>query len=157
MARLSRAPAFINIDPFFPDLLGYFSGNKDIFAAYLYGSYGTAAQTPFSDVDLAVLLAPEADRTLPKQMEIEANLAKICHIDDINLLLLNDAPVLLQFKVISTGRLIFARDAEAVNDFQELVCKRYADFMPDYLNFCRDYDRSLREAYSYGGKGETAG
>lgn len=147
MARLVRTPAFLNIDPFLPALLNYFAGKKDILAAYLYGSYGTEAQTPLSDVDLAVLLAPETKRTLFKQIEIESDIAKICRSDEINVLLLNDAPLFLQFKVISAGRLLYERDAEAISKFQEIICKLYADFMPDYLAFARDYDRSLQEAY----------
>lgn len=78
---------------------------------------------------------------------IESDLAKICRSDDINILLLYDAPLFLQFKVISTGRLLYERNAEATSKFQEIICKLYADFMPDYLAFARDYDRSLRKDY----------
>jgi len=142
-----QTPAFLNIDSFLPALINYFAGKKDILAAYLYGSYGTEAQTPLSDVDLAVLLASETKQPLFKQIEIESDISKICQSDEINLLLLNNAPLLLQFKVISTGRLLYERDAVALSKFQEIVCKLYADFLPDYLAFARDYDRSLQEAY----------
>jgi predicted nucleotidyltransferase len=147
MARTAHTPGLINIEPFIPALLKYFANNNDITAAYLYGSYGTGAQTPLSDVDLGILLTQGVKRTLIKQMEIESDIAGICRNDDINVLILNDGPVLLQFKVISTGRLLYERDPHTVNNFQEIVCKRYADFMPDYLEFCREYDRALREDY----------
>jgi len=81
---------------------------------------------------------------------MESEISLICGSDDINVLMLNDAPVILQFKVISTGKLLYERDARAASDFQEIVCKQFADFMPDYLAFCRDYDRFLHEAYLNG-------
>ncbi|MBF7083461.1 nucleotidyltransferase domain-containing protein [Desulfallas sp. Bu1-1] len=101
MARTAHTPGLINIEPFIPALLKYFANNNDITAAYLYGSYGTDAQTPLSDVDLGILLTQGVKRTLIKQMEIESDIAGICRNNDINVLILNDGPVLLQFKVKS--------------------------------------------------------
>lgn len=140
----------IDIEPHLEELCAYLTQNRDIAAAYLYGSYGTAAQTPLSDVDLAILFFSHAKRDLKRVMEIESELSKICQTEDINLLVLNEAPVLIQHRVISTGRIIHERDPKTVNDFHEAVFKRYADFMPDYLTFCREYDRSLQEAYNGG-------
>lgn len=140
----------LDIEPCLEALRAYLAQNKDIAAAYLYGSYGTGAQTPLSDVDLAVLFFPQAKRGLKRVMEIESDLSKICQTGDINLLVLNDAPVLIQHRVISTGRLIHEKDQSTVNSFHEVVFKCYADFIMDYLAFCREYDRSLGEAYGSG-------
>lgn len=150
MVRVANTPFLINIEPCLVDLVDYLSENKDIAAAYFYGSYHTEMQTPLSDVDMAVLFSSQARRRLDDVMRIEADVVGICGCDDINILVLNDAPVLIQFKVISTGRLLYERNSDMVSDFQEVVFKCYADFMPDYLQFCRDYDRSLREAYVHG-------
>jgi predicted nucleotidyltransferase len=151
MARLDKKPGFINIDHRLPALVKTFEKNKDILAAYLYGSYGTAEQTPLSDVDIAVLLNREVKDNFHKELKISAEIAEIAGNDDVNVLFLNAAPVLLQFRVIKNGRLLYAREQDELADFQELVCKLYADYMPDYLEFAREYDQALREAYSNGG------
>ncbi|MHB1043111.1 MAG: type VII toxin-antitoxin system MntA family adenylyltransferase antitoxin [Eubacteriales bacterium] len=153
MPRLGAKPGFIDIRNRVPLLLKYFESKGDILAAYLYGSYGTGEQTPLSDVDIAILLKRGVKDSFDEQLEISSKVAEIANNDDVNVLVLNTAPVLLQFRVIKSGRLLFARDQDELADFQELVCKVYADFMPDYQAFARDYDQALKEAYLNGGQG----
>ena len=93
------------------------------------------------------------EKNFEKQLEISSKVAEIANSDDVNVLVLNDIAVILQFRVIKTGVLLFVRDHTGLADFQELVFKIYADFMPDYLAFARDYDQALREAYLNGGQG----
>jgi len=157
LVRLAQKPMLIDIQPCLGALVAYFSANKDVAAAYLYGSYQTEMQTPLSDVDMAVLFSSKKKSYFEGAMRLEADVTAICDCDDINILALNDAPVVMQFKVISTGRLLYVRDSTALSDFQELVCKFYADFMSDYLQFCRDYDYSVREAYIHGRQGKAEG
>lgn len=153
MARLEAKPGLIDLRERIPLLLKYFEEKGDILAAYIYGSYGTAEQTPLSDVDIAVLLKRGTEKNFEKQLEISSKVAEIANSDDVNVLVLNDIAVILQFRVIKTGVLLFVRDHTGLADFQELVFKIYADFMPDYLAFARDYDQALREAYLNGGQG----
>jgi hypothetical protein len=61
--------------------------------------------------------------------------------DDINVLCLNDVDVMLQFRVIETGRLIFQRDPVALSDFREYVFKIYGDFAPFFRQASREYDK----------------
>jgi len=149
LVRLAKNPLLIDIEPCLGALVDYFSTHKKVVAAYIYGSYRTEMQTPLSDVDMAILFSTQTKSYFADAMKLEADIAEICGCDDVNILALNDASVVMQFKVISTGRLLYERDSKKLSDFQELVCKLYADFMPDYLQFCRDYDHSLRGAYIY--------
>jgi len=153
MARLEEKPGLIDIRDRIPLLVKYLEKKEDILAAYLFGSYGTAEQTPLSDVDIAILLRGGVKDSFDKQLEISSEVAENADSDDVNVLILNTAPVILQFRVIKTGRLLFARDQNELADFQELVFKVYADFMPDYLAFVREYDQALKEAYLYGRQG----
>lgn len=155
MVRLSRELKMINIEPRLPELKQYFDRDQDIIAAYLYGSYGTDRQTVLSDVDLAVLLRREADRKLPRLLQLQADIINVGGQEDINVVILNDLPLLLQYEVLATGRLLFERppfdpaDNEHL-DFIEYVAKRYPDFRIYYDTFCREYDSALREAYNVG-------
>ncbi|HHY38413.1 MAG TPA: nucleotidyltransferase domain-containing protein [Clostridia bacterium] len=145
--RLAKVPKFINIDSSFPLLVDYFEKQADILAVYLYGSYGTEFQTPLSDVDIAVLFHSKPD--FERLLDIQGHISDICRNDDINVLVLNEAPVMLQFKVIMTGRLLYERERNKLSDFLEHVFKLYGDFAPFYAAFCREYDASLRETYVY--------
>jgi len=153
VVRLSRRLEKIDIDPHLPALQRFFADRDDILAVYLYGSYGTPDQTPLSDVDMGVLLGRTVADELEARLGIQVAVSNITRQDDVNVVILNELPVIMQFNIVSTGRLIFERDPEAVSDFLEQVCKLYGDFATDYRAFCEEYDASLREAYGNGQQG----
>lgn len=146
--RLSK-PQIINIDSTLPAMHSYLVGCPDIAAAYLFGSYGTEFQTPLSDVDLAILFIQEAGYCPDRLLTISAELSRIAQEEDINVVVLNFAPITLQFDVIATGRLLFKKETY-LEDFIEYVLKHYADFKIDLDIFNEDYDSALREVYSNG-------
>jgi predicted nucleotidyltransferase len=149
MVRLSKNPKMINIDAYLKDICSYFNNRPDVGAAYLFGSYGTQYQTPLSDVDIAVLFIPETALELETELEISADLTCIAREDDINLVILNKAPITLQFEILSTGRLLCKKEFY-LEDFHEYVCKRYADFKIDLDRFNKEYDAVLRKVYLNG-------
>jgi hypothetical protein len=65
--------------------------------------------------------------------------------EDINVLSLNNASLVLQFNVIKTGRIVYEKHRDRVSDFHERVFKLYGDFVVDYEQVCRDFDEALRE------------
>ncbi|ACA60178.1 type VII toxin-antitoxin system MntA family adenylyltransferase antitoxin [Candidatus Desulforudis audaxviator] len=150
MVRLSRNLRMINIESRLPALKEYFAGNPDIIAAYLYGSYDTSAQTVLSDVDLGILLREGIKDRFDLYLAIQSAVIEVTREEDVNVLILNDAPVIIQYEVIATGRLLYERSADTHLDFIERVLKRYPDFALDFRAFCAEYDQSLREAYLRG-------
>jgi predicted nucleotidyltransferase len=82
----------------------------DAQAVTLFGSRATGAETPESDLDLAVLLPRRAD---PVQLW-EAGEAIARRLDvDVDLIDLRAASTVMQFQVVTTGRRLFARGEEA--------------------------------------------
>lgn len=67
--------------------------------------------------------------------------------DDVSATVLNRAPSPFQFRVLSTGRLIYCADPVALADFVEQVLNVYGDFVTDYEAFLRDYDDALVARY----------
>ncbi len=145
--RLARKADKLNIDACIPCLVKYLEQQDDVLAAMIYGSYGTAYQTPLSDVDLALLFHQDRRPSVERILALEAGIASVCQEDDINVLILNDVDVMLQFRVLDTGRLIYERDPSALCEFREYVFKVYGDFSPFYRASSREYDSALREAY----------
>ncbi|MBS7349489.1 MAG: nucleotidyltransferase domain-containing protein [Comamonas sp.] len=79
-------------------------------ALYVFGSQATGHAGPDSDLDLAVL----ADEPLgaEKLWDVGSQLADIahCHVD---LLDLRAASTVMQYRIITTGRQLWAKDSQA--------------------------------------------
>lgn len=148
MVRVTRKAEKINIDEHLPAIREYLRGCEDIAASYLFGSYGTEYQLPVSDVDIAVLFIPDS-YSLDRILEVSERLSHIAGEDDINVVVLNKAPVTLQYEVLATGRLLHKK-GYCLEDFTEYVLKRYADYKIDLDMFNREYDSALREVYGVG-------
>jgi predicted nucleotidyltransferase len=149
MGRLSKNKNKINIEPQVEEIEQYFLNRQDVAAALLFGSYGTQYQTPLSDLDIAVLFMPGQQISLNRELSMLSDLSTITGEEDINLVVLNKAPLTLQFEVLLTGNVLAKKDFY-LEDFHEYVCKRYADYKIDLDQFKKDYDSALREVYPSG-------
>jgi len=145
---LSRKLEKINLSPGkLKTITDYVKKQEDILALYLYGSYGTELQTILSDVDLAVLPMPSSSWDYERELELLAEMARIGKNDDINLVNLRRVPVILQMRVLETGRLLYSKDEIFLADFKESLIRRYCDFEPDLKNLYLDFDDGLREEF----------
>ena len=102
-------------------------GHPATLAIYRFGTWGTAAQRPDSDVDVAVLLphvdAMEVDRWQWHLLAVRlAGAVGAEHADLINL---RRADTTLQAEILRTGRLAYCRDDGARLEFETLVLSMY--------------------------------
>lgn len=137
----------IKVDDRLAGLGEVFARHAGVVAAYLYGSYGTADQTPLSDVDLAIVYRPDREPTRDEERQLVEDILDALGEDDVSVTNLNAADVMFQFNVVEGGRLLYCRDPVALADFHERVFKLHGDFIIDYQEFVREYDRTLVEAY----------
>lgn len=147
--RRSENGTPIDVQPYLQDLQGYLENVEGLIAAWIFGSYGTPYQTPLSDLDLALLFHRNRAPDLARQGQLYADIPEILHEEDVSITILNRAPVLFQFRVLETGRLLLCRDPIALADFTEEVISRHADFIVDYEQFVKEYDQALRERYAH--------
>jgi predicted nucleotidyltransferase len=71
--------------------------------AYLYGSMAANRQTPFSDVDIALLLVEDAVSTLRRlelELTIEDEIVRQCNLSRTEVRIINDAPLTLRGQVV---------------------------------------------------------
>src|SRR5437016_12345667 len=99
-------------------------------AAYLAGSLSN--RTSFghlSDVDIAILLMDQlkSDQFLDYQLYFFSELAKRLESDSIDVMILNQASLLLKSQVIKYGQILFSRDEK-----QRVMCETKAGM--DYLD-----------------------
>ncbi len=111
--------------------------DKGVMLGYLFGSYAKNTQNILSDLDFALLLEEEnEDLKNNKKMEHLGKLIEIFKKNEVDLVILNDAPIFFQFVIIKEGKLIFSRDEKTRINYETSVIRNYLDIKPlhDYYN-----------------------
>jgi predicted nucleotidyltransferase len=118
----------------------FLKSRPDVQAAYIFGSVATGRARRDSDIDVGVLVSDKVMRGDPFQyrLELMTDLMSILKRDDVDLILLNEAPPLLAHRVLKNGKLIFERSASARVAFQVRTVNRYLDTQP-MRNLYLDY------------------
>lgn len=110
----------------------YLSTVPEVVLAFLFGSYARAQGRPDSDVDCAVLLADgvPADSYFDFRLRVMDGLARSIGRDDVDLAILNEAPLALAYRVLRDGTLLFCRDHAAFVRYRVRTLNLYFDFAP---------------------------
>ncbi|HLX40600.1 MAG TPA: HepT-like ribonuclease domain-containing protein [Ktedonobacteraceae bacterium] len=100
-------------------------------AAYLAGSLSN--RTSFghlTDVDIAILLMDQikSDQFLDYQLYFFSELAKRLESESIDVVILNQASLLLKLQVIKSGQILFTRDEKQRVSFETKAVMDYLDF-----------------------------
>lgn len=116
---------------------------RPVLLAYAYGSVVEGYATALSDVDIALVFAPDhhldAYGRLMQELEIAAELEALCPTRHADVRSIDAAPLLVQGRVLTQGRLLFSKDEDFRVSFEVTVRKRYFDFQP--------VQARMREAY----------
>lgn len=126
-------------------LRNYFSSQLDVIAAYLFGSRIAGKARLDSDVDTAVLLSEEDGvARFERRLRLMSEVSEVCG-READVIVLNDAPPLLQHQVLKCRRLLFERDRAARVEFEVRAGKIYADLKPMYDFHTRDLLQKIKE------------
>ena len=101
--------------------------HKEIFAAYLFGSYVTGQ--PFGDIDLGILVRNEPENLLEYEFELEIKLEVLVKFA-VDVRVLNKAPVSFVQNVIRHGQIIIDSKPNTRSDFESYILRKYFDFAP---------------------------
>ena len=129
-------------------LRGHFRDTRDtaVVSAWLFGSYGASRAHSESDVDVGVLLdrrtVPNSSQRFDLRVRLTSDLIHALGINDVDLVVLNDAPPLLARRIIRTGIELYCRDRDLERDFRRDVQIRAADLAP----FLERYRRMTLDA-----------
>jgi predicted nucleotidyltransferase len=126
-------------------LIEYLSAQEDVLAAYLFGSHATGKARPGSDVDVAVLLSQKDSLVRFERRLRLGNEAEDAIGRPVDLIVLNDAPPLLQHQVLKHGRLLDERDQRARVEFEVRAGQVYADLEPMRKFFQQALFREIEE------------
>ncbi len=110
-------------------VVGFLSKQEHVKLAYLFGSVAEGKQGKLSDVDLAVFL----DESLSKkerfnlQLKLISDLTSILKADKVDLVIMNDAPLSLNYEIIKANHPLLVRDEGKKIDFEHGILSRYLD------------------------------
>lgn len=116
-----------------------FKKRKVVFA-YLFGSQVEGKTGPLSDIDVAVYL----DEKIPSQecfdlkLKILGGLMDIFKTDNIDVVILNEAPPLLSHRILKEGKLVFSSDEKKRLGFETKAVMQYLDWKPYLEKYTRE-------------------
>jgi predicted nucleotidyltransferase len=111
------------------ELLKILEEQKYIKLTYLFGSVANGNQGKLSDVDIAVLL----DDSLSKkerfdlQLKLIGDLSAILKTNNLDLIIMNDAPLSLRYEIIKANYPLFIRNEGEKIDFEAKILSAYLD------------------------------
>jgi len=105
----------------------YFAKRDDIIFAYLFGSYAKEKQTHLSDIDIAVYIR-EKKGISDKKLKILMDLSKLLKTDDIDLVILNEAPISLLTKILAHKIILNDKLPTTRHSFESLKMRMGFDF-----------------------------
>lgn len=114
----------------------FFEGARPsgVVSAYLFGSHARGVAHAESDVDVGVLFdyGRVADREGRAQAatRLGAELIAATHCNEVDVVVLNDAPPELAAAVVSRGQRLYCLDPEADHAFVRTALLRHADVRP---------------------------
>lgn len=105
-----------------------------VVSVYLFGSHAEGRAHRESDVDIGVLLNRSAVSSKSERFDltlrISADLRATTGIENIDLVVLNDAPPLLGRRIVTEGRRLVCRDPEIDHAYVRDIQLRAADIQP---------------------------
>jgi predicted nucleotidyltransferase len=100
--------------------------------AYLHGSVARGCPLPSSDVDIALVLVelPPSYERLMLELNIQAALEDACHLSNVDVRTINNAPLMVQGNIVQEGVLLYSRNKDRRVAFEVLTRKKYFDYRP---------------------------
>ncbi|UCC86396.1 MAG: nucleotidyltransferase domain-containing protein [Anaerolineales bacterium] len=121
--------------------------------AYVYGSVVRGTVTPFSDVDIALVLSetPSSYQRLMLELEVQAAVEDASGLKRVDVRAINVAPLLVRGRIVQQGVLLYERERAQRVAFEVHTRKRYFDFAPAARRL-RDafLDKTRREGLLHG-------
>jgi predicted nucleotidyltransferase len=132
-----------------PEIVRAVSDDPAVSGFFSFGSLAEGRLAPLSDLDFALLLSSRLSKSerVEKHLELIGLFNSVFRTDEIDLVVLNDAPLKLCHRVLKTGQLLHIGNQRELIDFSEKVVKLYLDF-----RFFRDgFDRVFLSGVGYHG------
>ncbi|MFQ6061249.1 MAG: nucleotidyltransferase domain-containing protein [Thermoplasmata archaeon] len=97
--------------------------------AYLFGSEARGREGPLSDIDIAVFLKESLSpkERYKKKLHLISEISSILKRNDVNLVVINDSPLLLAFNIIKEGSVLKCKKESLRVLLETRIMSRYLD------------------------------
>ena len=132
-----------------PVLIQALKQRSEVVTLYSFGGAANNELKPLSDLDFAILLSKQLTKRqrFDKHLELIGIFNNVFRTDEIDLIILNDAPLRFCFTILKTGKLLYFRNKDDLIDLRDQVLKYYLDF-----RYFRDsFDKVFLEGIGYDG------
>lgn len=129
---MSRIIDWENLEPIWEN-------KPEITAAWVFGSAQTGEVRSKGDVDIGLLMA--AVPSFDEQLDLFGRLQQALNMDEVDLVILNEANPILRFEAVS-GRRLYCRDPQAVAGFVSLTAREYENEVAQWELAVRLYRRA---------------
>jgi len=108
-------------------LAGYFNKQAEIKMAYLFGSMAKGRAGRLSDVDIAIFIDERLERNKRNdlQLKILSDLIALLNTDKIDIVVMNELPILMKYNIIKNG--IILKDDEERAKIEAKILSEYLD------------------------------
>ena len=110
-----------------PQLEQLFNKEKQVIFAYLFGSLAKGKQHPLADVDIAVYLKT-LETLADYKVELFLKLSDVLGTSEIDLVILNTAPISLAGRILQGRRIIIDKEPFKRHLYESLTLREYFDF-----------------------------
>ena len=113
-------------------MTAYLQEQPDVLLVYLFGSYARGRARPGSDLDIALLLDEQGRSSfelLERRLDLAVRAEELLG-QEVDVVLLNRASLLLQGQVLGEGRLLYAMDKRRQVEYEARARALYFDFQP---------------------------
>lgn len=128
------------------NLIAFLATQHDVAAAYLFGSLAEGRESPQSDLDIAILLdgQPDSEQMWKRRLALWDALEQFTD-RKVDLVILNQAPPLLQNQVLRHGCLFYEGNRARRIEFEVRAGQVYADSKPMQDFFARVLLQEIKE------------
>jgi predicted nucleotidyltransferase len=104
-------------------------GEEGVVLGYLFGSQAAGLEGPLSDVDVAVLLDERLSKAkrFELRLELARRLSSLLRTGKVDVIVMNDAPVTLNYEIIKHGKALVVRDDELKLETESKILSMYLD------------------------------
>jgi predicted nucleotidyltransferase len=123
MIRFRKIP--VDIHEKIDSLIDLFQSDLNIVFSYLFGGLLKGRLNPLSDVDLCVYLR---DPKKSDYLQLIGNISRVLSTEEIDLVILNQAPLSLAGRILQNRRVLNDRDPFLRHRYESLVLRKFFDF-----------------------------
>jgi predicted nucleotidyltransferase len=112
--------------------------DSEILAVLLFGSVARGEQTACSDVDVCLVLQRQ------KYNSLTLSRKKLTYLQqsDLDVHVFQQLPLYIRRRVVKEGKVLFARDLDALYDLAFRTAQEFEDFKPIYRTYLAEVARA---------------